>query len=360
MIDPNHFRELVIRPALARLELGSTAAENLLLGTALVESGLVYLTQHGGGPARGLYQIEPATHDDLFDTWLAFRPDWRDRLLAFVVPPWAQHDQLVWNLAYATAVARLIYYRRPEPLPDAEDLVGLAQYWKDHFNTSAGKGRAEDFVAVVDRVFPGRSAAPHDAPAQSAGAAVPVVEPVDSPLLADLFDDQILKVVELRASTSMTLGFGVADPPQWESFLEREPDESAAADFEIELSAELLEDLILANRTVNDNCPYKPDPAGNDTWRVLAPGEAGDCEDLALTKRAMMTTENWPAGGLRPAICRTDAGERHMVLLIFTTAGVYVADNRFDHIAPWKGLPYKWESVLCSTGWRLIIEGSTE
>ncbi len=152
MIDPDQFRELVIRPTLAGLELGSPAAETLLLGTALTESGLVYLTQHGGGPARGVYQIEPATHDDLGDNWLAFRPTWWSALDRFLAPRPGRHDQLVCNLAYATAVARLIYYRRPEPLPHAEDLAGLAHYWKDHFNTSAGKGRPEDFVAALRRV----------------------------------------------------------------------------------------------------------------------------------------------------------------------------------------------------------------
>jgi hypothetical protein len=57
-----------------------------------------------------------------------------------------RHDQLAWNLGYATAIARLVYYRRPEPLPHADDLAGLARYWKVHFNSHLGAGAPEDFL----------------------------------------------------------------------------------------------------------------------------------------------------------------------------------------------------------------------
>lgn len=146
MLAPEDFLHGAIRPALARLGLGGAAAERLLLGTALTESGLVHLRQSGGGPARGLYQIEPATHRDLWRHYLAFRPTPAARLLRLVAPAGPVADQLVWNLGYATGVARLVYRRRPEPLPPAGDLHALARYWKAHFNTAAGKGRVADFL----------------------------------------------------------------------------------------------------------------------------------------------------------------------------------------------------------------------
>ena len=74
-ISPDQLRREVIRPALAVLDLHSDAAEALVLATAGVESNLTWLVQHGGGPARGLWQIEPATASDLFETYLAYRPD---------------------------------------------------------------------------------------------------------------------------------------------------------------------------------------------------------------------------------------------------------------------------------------------
>lgn len=164
MIDPEQFRKLVIRPTLQGLGLHSLAAERLLLGTALIESGLEFLTQHNGGPARGVYQIEPWVARDLDRTWLSFRPEWQRRLDTFDNPEQPDADELVWDLAFATAVARLIYYRRPEPLPGQENLNGLALYWKDHFNTRAGAGTAAKFVKVVKPLW--GTAAFRDAPTE--------------------------------------------------------------------------------------------------------------------------------------------------------------------------------------------------
>ena len=149
MIDPQQFRARVIRPTLDYLGMWSPAAENLLIGTALVESNLSALVQAGGGPALGVYQIEPATHDDVLVNFLGHREplDRCVRELAGGIPPGAlATEQLVVNLGYATAIARLIYYRRPEPLPDASDAEALGLYWKQHYNTPLGAGDPAEFV----------------------------------------------------------------------------------------------------------------------------------------------------------------------------------------------------------------------
>jgi len=146
MIDPEQFRLRVIRPSLKRLGLHSRAAEMLLLGTALTESRLSVLVQKGGGPALGVYQIEPATHADIWRHYLAYRPVLAARVLTLAAGGLGRPGQLIWNLAYATALARLVYRRRPEPLPPAGDIPALAAYWKAHFNTAAGKGAAATFI----------------------------------------------------------------------------------------------------------------------------------------------------------------------------------------------------------------------
>lgn len=139
-------RRRVIRPACDHLGLWSQAAENLLWGTANYESELLFLEQQGGGPALGLWQIEPATRRDLYDRWLTRRPHLREKLRALVAPVPKPEKQLATNLMYACAVARLIYYRRPEPLPHADDIEGLAAYWKQWYNTPAGAGSAARWV----------------------------------------------------------------------------------------------------------------------------------------------------------------------------------------------------------------------
>ncbi|RFD18931.1 hypothetical protein DY926_13985, partial [Komagataeibacter melaceti] len=60
----------VIAPTLTLIGMGGRAAVNLLAGTALAESGCRRLVQDGGGPALGLWQMEPFTHDDIWKTFL--------------------------------------------------------------------------------------------------------------------------------------------------------------------------------------------------------------------------------------------------------------------------------------------------
>jgi hypothetical protein len=146
-LDVRQFRAEVVRPTLVALGLHSDAAEDLLVGTALVESRLRYLRQIGGGPALGVFQMEPATHDDIQANYLAHRARLRDAVAAFRAPaPRPDSAQLATNLAYATAMCRVHYYRRPEALPAHGDVAGYAAYWKAHYNTALGAGTPEKFI----------------------------------------------------------------------------------------------------------------------------------------------------------------------------------------------------------------------
>jgi len=153
-LDVKQFRELVVRPTLEQIDLWSEAAENLVVGTAVQESRLCFLKQKGGGPALGVYQPEPATHADVWVNFLRFRSGLARKVKALAPsngmlvgspPPHPSHTQLITNLAYATAICRVIYYRRPEPLPAADDIPGLAAYWKQHYNTPRGAGTAMEW-----------------------------------------------------------------------------------------------------------------------------------------------------------------------------------------------------------------------
>ncbi len=147
MLSPKDFRLCILRPTLQYLELWSEASENLLLGTALTESGLKWLKQKGGGPGLGLFQIEPITHEDVWKNYLgkSSKAELKAKV-TWLTSRSPLDDQLVSNLAYATAIARIIYWRKPGALPAADDLDGLAKYWKDHYNTYLGAGKIEHFV----------------------------------------------------------------------------------------------------------------------------------------------------------------------------------------------------------------------
>jgi hypothetical protein len=145
-LDVEQFRLLVVRPALTRISLWSQAAENLVLGTALQESHLIYLRQLPNGPALGPFQMEPPTHADIWDNYLAFRKDLRNpvsRLASFFSSDRPDPGEMATNLQYAAAMCRVRYARVSAPLPDANDAPALAAYYKAFYNTYQGKATVE-------------------------------------------------------------------------------------------------------------------------------------------------------------------------------------------------------------------------
>jgi hypothetical protein len=146
MVNLQHWRDYVIIPTLKRMgeNFNSPSAVCLLMGTALQESRLEYLRQLEGGPALGFYQPEPATIKDIHDNYLHYRPE-LEAVVRSLMTDQPRDVQAVTNLSYATALARLVYFRVPEPLPAWEDSRAMSRYWKAHYNTYLGAGKAEDF-----------------------------------------------------------------------------------------------------------------------------------------------------------------------------------------------------------------------
>jgi len=146
MLSERHFRLYVVRPTLEYLapEIPySEAAENLLVATATHESRLKYLVQNGGGPARGLFQIEPATDQDNWNNYLRYKPELKQKVERLCG---VRSLDLTGNLPYQVAMARIKYYRSSSPLPAADDIKGQAREWKLVYNTIHGKGTEEEFI----------------------------------------------------------------------------------------------------------------------------------------------------------------------------------------------------------------------
>ncbi|WP_417830438.1 hypothetical protein [Thalassospira sp.] len=160
-IDPTQLRTLVVKPVLLSLGLPSSeVAENLIMGTAAHESHLGdYIEQVGGGPALGIFQMEPATLNDCYENYLDYRADLKAKVDGFLAAQPATPDgspdkqqQLATNLAYATAMCRIRYYRAPAAMPsDPNDVNALGTYWKQYYNTPQGAGTVEQFVADYNR-----------------------------------------------------------------------------------------------------------------------------------------------------------------------------------------------------------------
>lgn len=147
-LNDYQLRQLIIVPTLTHLDLHSPAAVQLVLATARAESGLEYLTQLGEGPARGLWQMEPETHDDIWINYLDYRDTLADQVRALAIgrKDIPDPEQMCGNLFYACAMTRIHYLRVPEPLPGPLDHAGLARYWKTYYNTELGKGTVDHFL----------------------------------------------------------------------------------------------------------------------------------------------------------------------------------------------------------------------
>lgn len=147
-MNASEFLASYVRPTLLKMEMHSPAAENLLLMTACHESGgFVHDKQVGGGPALSYYQIEPDTLKDLYINFLSFRQRRKALLDSFLPFEGCTPEDALMDPVYATAAARMIYSRVPQPLPAADDYAGIAKYWKTFYNTPLGKGTEAKFLA---------------------------------------------------------------------------------------------------------------------------------------------------------------------------------------------------------------------
>ncbi|MGX5218796.1 hypothetical protein ACVTMO_09095 [Pseudomonas segetis] len=139
----------VIRPTLVYLGHYSPAAEALLLGAAASQSSLCAELDDNLG--HGLFRITETRHQQLWDCHLAFDPDLASQIRglasqhAFLDAP---HIELTVNLRYATAIAWMLIEIEQRPLPEVDDLVGMATIWRHVFRPT---GRAQDFIEAWQR-----------------------------------------------------------------------------------------------------------------------------------------------------------------------------------------------------------------
>lgn len=119
-LDSRELREHIIRPTLQYLGKDSDAAENLLI--ALAQLGKQRSQQQS--KALGIYQIDAALHQKVWNRHLAFEPDLASKIRGlasqreFLNNP---HIELTTNLSYATAIAWAIHLAFPEVKHTSKD-----------------------------------------------------------------------------------------------------------------------------------------------------------------------------------------------------------------------------------------------
>ncbi len=141
----SHLRYHIIKPALELMGKWSKPAEDLLMGTAAVESQLGHWLVQEGGPALGIFQMEPNTYYSLWTHYISRKANLRNGILRAVeAESLPTPFRMTYDLRYAAIMARVKYLPDPAPIPD--DLQGQAEYWKRVYNTPKGKGTVSSYM----------------------------------------------------------------------------------------------------------------------------------------------------------------------------------------------------------------------
>ena len=131
-MNPEQLLIYIIPPALLALgdKFNSYRAHIQLLATCGHEShcGEFVHEEHDKkrGAALGIYQCEPTTHRLVLHWTMKHEP-------TVLVSLTSSDDRLMYDLNYATQIARLLYYSIPEPLP-AVDMTAMWHYYKSYYN----------------------------------------------------------------------------------------------------------------------------------------------------------------------------------------------------------------------------------
>lgn len=153
-LDVGQLKYDIVLPTLTAIRLDGSAAVNLMTGIALAESRAAYLRQLTG-PALGLWQMEPPTEADCWTNFLhAPEQATLTARIRALMSPEPSLMQLVSNLRYACAMARVKIFRAPAPLPSATDAAALSAYHKQFYNSAMGAANAGAnrvlFQAAID------------------------------------------------------------------------------------------------------------------------------------------------------------------------------------------------------------------
>ena len=131
-----------------KIKLSENAADLLLMTAAHESLGGKYLKQVGG-PALGIYGMEPTTFRSINDNYLDYRPELKRAGMSLSLNELSNPAEVIYNLVLATYMARIQYFKVPKALPDNEE--GMAAYAKKYWNTEKGKATEEKYLTDYRR-----------------------------------------------------------------------------------------------------------------------------------------------------------------------------------------------------------------
>ena len=155
-MNSQQLHDHIIKPTLEYMggNYNSENARFLLLCTAAIESNCGYYIKQVGGPALGIWQMEPDTFDDIRENCDAIN---KDELLKGKIGELitAGCDDGGWFTAaidsskLACSFARLKYSMDSAALPDHNDIKAVYDYYKRIYNTPLGASTYEKFKSAL-------------------------------------------------------------------------------------------------------------------------------------------------------------------------------------------------------------------
>lgn len=154
-MDAQQLHDHIIKPTLEYMggNYDSKNARMLLLATAAIESKCGYYIKQVGGIALGIWQMEPATHKDIYRECDALKTvgivetKTYDLLQSLKISAYMPgKSAMIASPMYACAMARLKYSMDIEQLPDYDDINAIYRYYKRIYNTEAGASTMKKFV----------------------------------------------------------------------------------------------------------------------------------------------------------------------------------------------------------------------
>ena len=124
---------------------GTDEYKTVLAMVAAHESGFGKARrQVGGGPARGVFQMEKATHDDIWQNFINFNKNLKSGILEMGFgKTWPEVEN---NDTYSAIMSACMFARFQAKNPVPKDLEAMAKHCKRFYNTEAGKATAEKYL----------------------------------------------------------------------------------------------------------------------------------------------------------------------------------------------------------------------
>ena len=129
-----------------KLPVSEGALVLLQMIAAHESGGLMYVRQFGG-PALGLWQMEPVGYREV-QRYVQLRDEKFHRLIHKHIK--RDFEWLAFDQVWACQCARIFLMAEPQGLPEKDDIEGMGAYAKRYWNTEQGAACVEDYVEAYE------------------------------------------------------------------------------------------------------------------------------------------------------------------------------------------------------------------